>query len=259
MPRGTAGPRPTKPDGGGKFRKSSFALTETIDRQRTLKSGEVVQASRFLGNLWIPRNKKDVPLVVLDHGSEFDYHVRLHFNFDYNNDFRNILVCAQHARDEGCAACEVIPKRSTYYSVATVLNLSTVNRTIDGQKKPVSAWRELVFIPERQIDDMDALMKKAGGARGSCFDVSRGDSQMSPRIGSSWWPSGKLTENQMIEMFEEAASDYGLPVEQFIAPVDYEKVLAPLSVEDMAEAAALIKAEADSSSSDSTSGDVIPF
>ena len=47
----------------------------------------------------------------------------------------------------------------------------------------------------------------------------------------------------MMEKFEESAEVYGLRVEQFIRPFNYEKVLTPLAPDKLRDAAKWVAAE----------------
>jgi hypothetical protein len=165
-----------------------------------------------------------------------------------------------------------VPMKGGWRWVASVIKMKPFTFTRGKFKgKTVPYQRCLLLVPENQFATFMAYREQYeddGGLRGKVFHVRREDKQTSSKIGTTFTPVGAMTDEEMIAKFEEAASDYGLPVEQYIQPFDYEKVLVELTDEEMLEAAKHVARERGvkldeapedpQSSDDSSDGDEVP-
>lgn len=279
MARGSAGPRPERKErrsGGSRDWMPTFRFEEDTEN-----------GPRWLEPFFIKRGDSEVPIVVLDQGTnvgvddkgkkkfKLDYYVRLHFMFDYNGNFKNAVVCSEKSDPRGCPVCDGgnCNKASQFYGVGTILNCTEFyRRARDGEKADsngkvlVKSKRQLLLIPEQKIDEIDGIISKAGGGRGACFDISRGTEQTSSRIGTTWWPSARMSEQDMLEHFSADAAAYGMTPEEYVEPIDYDKVLRVPSYEELQKVAAALhqekhgtEAAAKTAPSDLTDEEAVPF
>jgi hypothetical protein len=255
---GGGGPRPgQKPFG--------FGLYEALPSGKNAK----------IWNYRVKVGEKNVPTLILDAASpENEHHpsVRIHDGFKFNGTFGNSLICVSH-RPEGCLgdialqkihehapwcktegpdACtrlgEIDTIRGSWRWVATAIKLQpwTFQKgPLEGKTIPYQ--RTMLLVPESQYEDFmekRETYKDKGGLRGMIFNVSREDKQRSSKIGTSWnWTGERLTDEEMMERFADAAAMYGLPVEEYCKPYDYEKVLREFTPDEMKSACAWIAAE----------------
>lgn len=229
--RGTGGdkPDPTKQA----FKKSGpeFYLSETLGD----KDVKVVPFMVKLG-------QQNVPVVTLDDG-DMDYAVNLHSRFQYNGSWSNYAVCTKRS-EKGCPLCDVLEKPSQWFLCGSLLDRSEWAVPSGKNKgKIYKDKRRLLLITASQVDSMEMIGKKIKSWRGADFDVGRSSDNKSPRIGSSWFFNGRITEDEMKEAFAEAANEAGVPVEEYIKPFDYTKILAPKSYEELLEMSLAIKKE----------------
>lgn len=232
--KGSGGPPPSASNGGGsRFKKSELALYETVN------------GAQKKVNLFFLPNGAEVSVTTLDSGEMFDTSVRLHTRFKANGTFSNNAVCISQLDSRGCPLCDVLGEqgKGKWFACGTLLDGSKWEIP-DGKRKGevITNQRRLLLINPRQLDTFKKLGSKVKGWRGKTFDVSRGTDQKSARIGDMWIPTGALTEDQMKEQFAKAATAYGLPVEQYIQPLPYDKVLTPFSYEKLLQLANAIKA-----------------
>jgi len=104
----------------------------------------------------------------------------------------------------------------------------------------VNHQRCLLLVPDKQYEMFVAFREQfdsVGGMRGKVFNVRRKDEQRSSKIGTTWTPAGEMTDEEMLERFEESAAEHGLPLADYVKPFDYEVVLSEFTDEEMAEAA----------------------
>lgn len=224
--RGSGGDPPTSGGGGQRFQKSIYFFGEKI---KGPKGPELKRVQLFKVGV----GKKDIPVVVLDR--QLDYAVRIHPRFKAKGIFGNYAVCISRTDTRGCPLDGPLNEEGgRWYLCMTVIDRSKWTQTVGKQKGRVyTDIRKLVLIPYGQVEEMQQIGAKVDGFRGAKFDVSRSKEQKSSRIGTTWFPSGKMTEEQMKATFEKAAADYGLPVEQFLEPFDYDQVLKPKSYDEL--------------------------
>lgn len=276
---GTGGPPPAataearKKSGlpGGQ-KPFGFKLTED------LPSGKTKDVSLFRVN----PGEKDVPLLILDAARVETAEapsVRVHHGIKFNGSFGHIIVCACH-RSAGCPIDPVFtrpnkftgktePTRGAWRWVLTGIKMKPFTYTkgkLAGKTVPFQ--RCAVLVPERAgpsggvtYDDVMAYREQFdadGGLRGRVFNVRRSSDSKSSTIGTMWTPSAHLTDEQMMAKFEQAAADYGLPVERYIAPFDYERVLRVLPEDELERAAKWIAAEIGASTTEQQAPKVLP-
>lgn len=227
--KGTGGPPPSPSgSGGSRFKKTEYALYET------LPSSEKKKISPFM----LKAGQKDVPVVSLDDGLEFTHSVRLHTRFKAGNSFNNHVVCLSGVDPRGCPLCEVKDNIGKWFVCGTVLDGSewTIPKG-PRQGEIITHQRRLLLINARQLEDFKDIGKEVEGWRGQQFKVSRSSEEKSSRIGTRWNSKGRLTEEQLLEKFREVAGKYGMPVELYVKPFDYDKVLEPMSREQLQQIA----------------------
>jgi hypothetical protein len=259
--QGHGGPPPSSAKGkSGGNAPYSFALYEA------LPSGKKKKVSLFRVN----PGEKNVPFLFLDiaHSSEEAApSIRIHRDFRYRGSYGNSVICVSY-RDSGCPMDKAleqlhrcfdncpdpcpqkgtkVPVKGGWRWVATGIKLKPFTFSKGTMKgKTVQYQRCLLLVPENQYSTFVAFREtydELGGLRGKIFNVTREDKQTSSKIGTTWIPAGEMADEEMMEKFEEAASDYGLPVEQYIQPFDYEEILTELSDEEMMRAAKFVARE----------------
>lgn len=222
--------------------------------------------------------EKNVPILILDEappgGDEWQPSVYMHERFRFRGSWENYMVC-RCKTPEGCLMdvalqephthapwCKVPqdeknPKqgecnrlgqpqkrKGAWRWVATAIKLQPYTvKSGPNAGKVIPYTRGLLLAGEEQYKTLLTYRKAWGGLRGRVFMVSRGDGVFSPRVGDKWDPHEQLTDEQMMEKFANAASDYGLSVEDYCRPFDYAKILALPSVEKVKEAAQFVAAE----------------
>jgi len=234
--RGSGGSKPAPRDPNSKpskFRGPAYILSEKVGDNEKKVTPFMVRVGT-----------KSTPVVTLDHG-EFDFAVLLHARFKANGSWSNYVVCTKKSDPKGCPVCSVFTEKPSQWFLCGTLVDRSVWVIPDGKNKgkEISNQRRLLLVTASQVDQMELIGGKIGGWRGAVFDVGRSTDQKSPRIGSNWFYSAKMTEEDMLELFEPAAAGYGLPVDQYIEPFNYEEILKPKSFEEMTKIAAAIKAE----------------
>lgn len=220
--RGSGGePPPANTGGGQQFKKAAYFFGEKVKGAKGLEQKRISPFKVGVG-------KKDIPVVVLD--EKVDFAVRIHPRFKAAGVFGNYAVCISKTNAQGCPLDAPLDEEGgRWFLCMTVIDRSKWSPPNPGPKTKGKVWtdsRRLVLIPRPQVEEMEGIGQKLeGGWRGSKFFVSRSSEKTSSRIGTTWFPNGKMTEEQMKTAFEKAASDYGMPVEKYIQPIDYETVL----------------------------------
>jgi hypothetical protein len=197
---------------------------------------------------------KNQPILTLDDFSKMDdaYSINIHmFNLRGTKD--NIIVCPKTATDpRPCPLCEVLNKDPSWYVCLTGIDRNKYvfdkKDRVTGQmgKITYTDLRRLVLITQTWTQRMDVNADRASGWRGSHFEVSRSEPvtetrngvestsfKDSPRIGDVWYFTEKYDEEKLKSEFEKAAATYGIPVEQFVQPFDYETLLKAKSHEEL--------------------------
>jgi len=261
--QGSGGPPPSlaRATGGSHMGNKPFGF----HFYEVLPNGKRKKVSGFRIN----PGEKDVPFVFLDEATPeagAAPSIRIH-EFKYNGTFGNIVICNSH-RSEGCVMDKALERDHTCFPgckqpctrigskesikggwkwVATGIKM----KPFTYQKGPLAGTvlpyqRCMLMVPDKQYEMFLAYREQyasMGGLRGKVFNVRREDNQRSSKIGTLWLPAGEMTDEQMMEKFEGVAADYGLPVEQYIRPVDYQYALRELTNEEMGAAAKWVAAE----------------
>lgn len=222
--------------------------------------------------------EKNVPVMFLDE-AKFSTDAKtlaapsilIHDGIRFNNTFGNMIICTANS-PEGCPldvalqrkhthahwckeSCDregkMEPTRGAWRWVATVIKFQPYTATkgpMAGKTLPFQ--RLMLLAPDAKKEQesiyaqLCAYREQFGSLRGRIFNVRRSDDKFSAKCGTVWTPTGsRMTDEEMMEKFEESAEIYGLRVEQFIRPFDYEKVLAPLPADKLRDAAKWIAAE----------------
>lgn len=189
----------------------------------------------------LEKGEKNRRVVVLD--KDLDYAIRMHRGFKHDGTWSNMVVCRSALDDHrGCPLCEVLERRFSWFLVGTVIDLDGFTPK-EGKNAGVKYpnLRRLLLIPDQVAETFETIGSEIeGGWRGSQFKVSRSSGDKSLRIGDNWredFRAGKIGEQEMLDEFEESAERYGLSVEKFSEPFDYDTILAPKSYEELLEIA----------------------
>lgn len=253
--RGAGAPLPRRSGRGGNNDRAVYHLAEAVSGG---EGGE--PRLKQLKPLKLRAGTKNQPILILDDITTMEdaYTVNLHmFNLRGTKD--NIVISPMTADDpRPDPVCEVLNKDPTWYAVLTAIdrNKYTFERTKDGKKSTVTYTdlRRLVLVSQTWLQRMTANARDKS-FRGALFLVNRSEPEKttdeqgreslnwrnSPRIGDVWYREETYDEEKLKAEFEKRAADYGLPVEKFIAPVDYETVLKPKSWSQLEKIAADIR------------------
>lgn len=227
--RGDGGPPPPPSAGGGyKSNDPMFGFAEQITK--TNKDGEDKQYDRRVKTWYVPVGGKDKPCTMLDRSEEGRYTCSIHEFVGPDGRKGSMVRCIAKANPtEGCPICEALGEEGRWFWALTCIDQSKFIPQKGKNKGQVyTNFRRLVLVTSKGFNDMKALEEKvAGGWRGRRFDVSRSEDTKSSKIGTLWFPSdpAKMTDDELHKEFSEAAENYGLSVEDFCEPFDYESIL----------------------------------
>jgi len=264
--RGSGGPPPSQvhASGGsglyGGQKPFGFGIYEVLEGNKKKK------VSLFRVNA----GEKNVPFVFLDEALPKEKAapaVRVHDGFKFNGKFGNTVICVGH-RPEGCPMDKALERkhkcfpnckqpcprvgnrelsRGSWRWVATGIKMQPFTYNVGPKKGETWEYQRcLLLVPDAQYEDFMAYREQfegQGGLRGKMFKVQRGSLPTSSKIGTSWRPAGSMTDEEMMDKFESSAAFYGMPVEQYIRPYDYEKLLKEYTKPEMADAAKWVAAE----------------
>jgi len=264
--QGSGGPPPSQvrsKGGAGIYpgqKPFSFGLYEVLNNGKRKK----------IGLFRVNQGESKVPVVFLDEAKpeiEAAPSIRVHDGFKYGGKYGNLVLCVSH-RPGGCQLdkalerehkcfpnckqpCPKIDKmesvRGSWRWVASVIKMKPFKLTVGPNAgKTLHYQRSLLLVPDSQYDEFMAYreqFEEEGGLRGKVFHVRRKGDQRSSKIGTTWAPVGKMTDEEMMEKFEDAAADYGLTAEEYCRPFNYEDVLKELSDDEIAQAAKWIAGE----------------
>jgi hypothetical protein len=257
--RGDGGAPPEKGSGGGgSDNDPMFSLYEEITK--TNKDGEVKTYKKRVKTWFVKKKTKDKPVLMLDRASDERYATKIHEFKGPDGKLGSIVRCVGQAfPDKGCPFCEALEvlkdttgdkylkSKPSWVWCLTGIDRSKWTPT-EGKNKGTTYtdFRRLVLITSQHYEDMATIEEKdeKNGWRGRLFDVSRSDEQMSYKAGTTWYPAGSMTEEEMTAEFKERAEDYGLTVEQFLEPFDYDKLIPAYTYEEAVQHAAKISGKA---------------
>ena len=234
---GAGGPPPKK-EGGKRFANDpEYALYEKIQS----KEGDK-EFDKRVKLFSVNKGVSNIPVVMLDPLGQ-RRSVLMHNFKGRDGKWGNLLACIKQDEPRGCAMCEALGKEGRWHWALTCIDRRTWSPT-EGKNKGVvyTNFRRLVFVTEQGYEDMKSIeLKDPQGWRGRKFDVSRNNDKTGYRIGTSWYPDGKMSEEDLVREFEEAAANYGLPVETFTTALGYDDLFAAPSYEQMCKIAAEYK------------------
>lgn len=252
--RGAGAPPPRR--SGGSSSGPIYHLAETVTKSDGSPLRKIVKA------LKLRPGTKNQPILTLDDFQKMEdgYSINLHvFNLRGTKD--NIVVCPKTATDpRPCPICEVLNKDPSWYVVLSAIDrqkyeFDRKNKKTNQMEKVVyTDLRRVVLVTQTWLQRMDTNSDRSQGWRGSLFEVSRSEPSKtmengrevlnfkdSPRIGDVWYFTEKYDEEKLKSEFEKRAAAYGLPVEKFVQPFDYETLLKPKSWDQLEQIAADIR------------------
>lgn len=257
-----------KARGGGGDRPFNYGIYEVFETA----DGE---KRRRLKSLRLNPGEQDVPVCILDaiETDEDDaFAVALYGSFKYRGQWGNEAVSLEGVDARGCPLGMALRQKKMYregpkkgkwtgeyqpalpkrFWILTCIQMTTFTfEGRDGKEITITNPRRYIPVPmgwseqskSRRVEEFQGYAKKLNGLRGQIFEVSRRNDKKSARIGENWFPQGKLTEEEMLSHFEEAAAAAGVPVEQYIQPCDYWTAFAPMDYDDALKAAQVIAAD----------------
>jgi hypothetical protein len=219
---------------------------------------------KLVKSLKLRAGVKNQPILTLDDFKDMGdgYSVNIHmFNLRGTKD--NIVVCPKTEKDpRPCPVCEVLNKDPSWFVCLTGIDRQKYTfdrkdkKTGQMSKVTYTDLRRIVLVTQTWLPRMTANADRGNGWRGSLFEVSRSEPvekfengqktvswKDSPRIGDTWYFTKKLSEEELRTEFEKRAAEYGLPVEKFIQPLDYDQVLKPKSHQELIHIANDIKSD----------------
>jgi hypothetical protein len=211
----------------------------------TKQDGEVFTVNRRIITWRLKPGESNRPIVLLDYLPDGKVRKRRSvylFTFTgRDNRFGSQLVSIWKDDPAGDPMVDALGKEPQW-----VWALSGIDLTPYVSEKTGKTYysRCLVLITDKQKDVFLTAEKMGGGLRGHVFNVSRSKDQKSFKIGDKWEPVEKMTDEQMQVKFAEAAVNHGMPIEDFIEPVDYEAIFEPKSREELAQIAKDLRAMA---------------
>ncbi len=245
--RGFAGDggAPPPATGGGGFSRNDpmFGFYEPT----TKKTKDDKPISKRVKTWYVPPGGKDKPCIVLDGADTPRYSLKLH-EFTGPDGKRGSMICAinQATEPRGDPVEEALDKEPKWYWALTVIDLSTFTPTSGKNAGTTySHFRRLLLVNKYQYQDMVGIEEKdPNGWRGRKFLVSRDDDSKSSKIGTLWYPDGKLSEDELVEECKDAAESYGLPIEDFVRPFNYAEIIKAPTYDQAVKIAAQIKGTA---------------
>lgn len=251
---GDGGPPPPPGQGGGFSRREpQYGFSEQVTRD-----GKTFM--KRVKTWYMPPGAKDKPCTMLDRKGE-RYSLTVHEFVGPDGRKGSMVRCiARSNPTEGCPLCEALGKEGRWYWALTCIDQSKfIPKEGKNAGNVYSNFRRLILVTSKQFDDMKGTeSKEETGWRGRAFDVSRADDSKSAKIGTNWYPKdggAVASDEDLAKTFEEPAENYGLPVESFVEPFDYDNVLALPSFEDAKQIAAAIKGTVDGGGAEVPDGD----
>jgi hypothetical protein len=235
-----------------------FSLYENIKLAN--KEGEIKTFEKRIKTWYVKKGAKDKPILLLDSNAKDRFACKIHEFQGPDGKMGSIIRCVSAAYPEqGCPICDALEayiegggggqwakSAPSWVWCLTGIDRSTWSPDKGKNKgKVYTDFRRLVLVTAQQYKDMETLEEKEpNGWRGRTFDVTRSDDKTSYKIGTQWYPTNPgaaMTDEQMHAEFAKRAEEYGLAVEEFCAPFDYDVLLPLLSYEDAVKAGARIR------------------
>jgi len=233
--RGAGGPPPPRKGNFGGRPKPLHYFSEKV-------KGKSGPEAKILRPFKIFAGKQDIPIVALDHGSD-PYSCYIHA-FALKGSLDNMVVCPSPGEDDPpCPVCIALNKRAFWNGVLSIIDRSKWSPT-EGKNagKVYTDTRKLALIGSKSGPSYEELGRKVKSWHGYCFDVSRPEPAVgedgkkdwtgSPKIGL-WFPVRTMSREELKTEFEKAAVGYGMPVEEFIEPANYDLIFKPKSLDQL--------------------------
>ena len=257
---GDGGPPPESRSGsgGGGRNDPMFGFSEKVTKVG--RDGKPKTFDKRLKPWKLRAGDKNKPCLVLDpKGSR--YTVTLHDFTGPDGKYGSLVRCIARSDERGCPLCQALAdKREAtgndrikaeprWYWVLTAIDQQKyVFNEGTKDEKTYTNLRRMVLVTEQQYPDMSSLEdKEPSGWRGRTFSVDRAEDSKSYKIGTQWYPTNAgnpKSNEEMIEEFTQVAADYGITVEQFTNPIDYDLALKAPTYEEMVKIAAQVRGTA---------------
>lgn len=245
---GDGGP-PPPPGSGGGFNQNNamYGFDEAVTKD---VKGERKSFPKRVKPWYLPPGAKDKPCTVLDHkGDRYTLTIHEFVGPDGKQKPKCMVRCIARVNlEKGCPLCDALGQEGRWFWALTAIDGSRFTPD-KGQNagKVYSNFRRLILVTSQGYEEMIVLEDKGDtGWRLRRFDVTRGVDTKTPKIGNTWFPADppRRTDEEMLRECEEAAGIYGIPVEQYIEPLDYNAVLRAPTYEEAEKIAAAIKGTA---------------
>lgn len=237
---GGVGTPPPSSGRGGSKKIPEFGFDEKVTVQ-TKEGPRVVDRRLFLWRL--KPGEKDRKVLILDpkhdkNRKRFALFLTGPFS-GRDGRFGSVLASCHTIDPEGDPMTEALGKEPTWHWALTAIDLAPFTSEKSGK---TYLNRTLVLVTDKQKGlflGMEGM--SSNGLRGHVFNVSREDDKQSFKIGTEWDPVENLTEDEMRERFADAATNYGMSIDDFLAPAEYGKILKPKPRSDLLQIASSIK------------------
>lgn len=238
---GAGGPPPQKGGGGGKRSKKipKYGFDEPVTYAG--RDGKIRNDMKPVFPWRLKPGEKNRPILLLDpKGKRFSVYISGPFTAE-DGLFGSLLVSPFRSDPQGDPMIEVLGKEPTWYWVLTGIDLKPFKSEQSGK---TYYSRVPVFVTDRQKSTFLTAEKMGQGLRGHVFNVSRDSDSKSYRIGSEWDFVEKWTDEEMAAKFADAAENRGMPLDQFLAPFDYEAMFEAKSYAELEKIAKSLKESA---------------
>lgn len=227
---GAGGPPPAKisSPGGGGGKWPRFGFSEKV-QGKDKQTGKPTMYDRRVFAWKLNPGESDRQILILDPpGKENRFSLYLHEFTAPDGRFGSRLASIHRQDPQGDPLNEALGEEPGWAWALTGIDLQRYTNT----EKPDVVYgfkRTLVLVRDRQKETFLTMEKMGDGLRGRIFKVSRESDKQSPKIGTSWDPIERLSEDQMRERFASDAEQYGIPIEKFVAPFNYREMFKPFS------------------------------
>jgi hypothetical protein len=254
---GDGGPPPESRGGtgGGGKNDPMFGFSESVTRIGKDKKPKTFD--KRIKPWKLRAGDKNAAILMLDpKGSR--YTVTLHDFTGPDGKYGSLVRCIARSDERGCPLCQALAdkRESTgndrikaearwFWALTAIDQRRFVFDEGTSHEKVYTNLRRLVLVTEQQYPDLSGLEDKEADAgwRGRTFSVDRSEDKKSYKLGTTWYPTNAgspKTDAEMAEELADAAATYGLPVESFTAPVDYDVALKAPTFEEMTKIAAQV-------------------
>lgn len=225
---GAGGPPPAKihSPGGGGGKWPRFGFSEKVNG-KDKQTGKPTTYDRRIFTWKLSVGERDRQILLLDApGKENRFSLYLHEFVAPDGKFGSRLASIHRQDPLGDPLNEALGEEPGWAWALTGIDLQSYT----NPEKPDVVYgfkRTLVLVRDRQKGEFLTMEKMGEGLRGRIFSVSRADDKQSAKIGTTWDPVERLTEEQMRERFAKDAEEYGLPLDRFLQPFAYKEMFKP--------------------------------